>query len=243
VTAVRQALLLSAADGPIEVAVREHARSRRLRLHARDGQVLLTVPPRTPQAAIDWFVAEQRGWIERTLRRQRREASALGLRRPDVVWRLGRPVPLVRLPGARPLAELRFDGDGPRLVVRGPAEAAIDTWYREETRRVAHGIASRESETLGVTVARLRIGDQRSRWGSASARGTISLSWRLLLAPLEVLDYVVVHELCHLRELNHSRRFWALVATARPDYETQKRWLDRHGAELRAWRPADALAG
>ena len=64
----------------------------------------------------------------------------------------------------------------------------------------------------------------------------------MLLAPLEVLDYVIVHELCHLRELNHSRRFWELVAIARPEYVVQKRWLDRHGGELRAWSTGDALA-
>jgi predicted metal-dependent hydrolase len=237
-----RALLLSATDGPIAITVREHARSRRLRLHVRGDEVLLTTPLRTPQAAIERFVSEQRGWIERTLVRQRREASTLGLRRPGVVWRLGRPVPLLRLPGTRPLAELRVHGSEPALAVRGSGEAAIESWYRDEARRLAGEIAARESEALDVTVAQLRIGDQRSRWGSASARGTISLSWRLLLAPYEVLDYVVVHELCHLRELNHSRRFWALVAAARPGYETQKRWLDRHGAELRAWCPADALA-
>jgi predicted metal-dependent hydrolase len=239
---VTRALLLSAPDGAIEIAVREHARSRRLRLHVRGDEVLLTTPPRTPRVAVERFVAEQRQWIERTLVRQRREATALGLRRPGVVWRLGRPVPLLRLAGTRPLAELRLDGAEPALAVRGRAETAIASWYRDEARRIAEEICARESEALGVTVARLRIGDQRSRWGSASARGTISLNWRLLLAPYEVLDYVVVHELCHLRELNHSRRFWALVASARPGYDAQKRWLDRHGAELRMWCPADALA-
>ena len=216
-------LLFPATDGPIEVAVRKHARSRRLRLHVRDGEVLLTAPPRTSRAEIDRFLAEHGGWVERTLAQQRLSASILGLRRPGVVWRLGRPIPLV---------ELGIP----------PTEPAIERWCRDETRRVAAEIAERESDALRVSVARLRIGDQRSRWGSASSRGTVSLSWRLLLAPLDVLDYVVVHELCHLRELNHSRRFWKLVATARPGYEAQKRWLDRHGIELRAWRPADALA-
>ena len=203
--------------------------------------MLVTVPPRTPGATIERFVAEHRGWIEGTVARQQRAVSGLGLRRAGVVWRLGRPVPLLRIPGTRPLAELRDSGGGLVLAVRGHAERAIECWYRDEARRVAGELARFESRRLGVTVERLRIGDQRSRWGSASARGTISLNWRLLLAPADAIDYVVVHELCHLRELNHSTRFWELVAAARPGYEAQKRWLDRHGPELRAWRPADAL--
>jgi predicted metal-dependent hydrolase len=219
---VPRTLVLAATDGAIEVAFREHRRSRRLRLHVRDGEVLLTAPPRTPQTQIDRFLIEHRAWVERTLAQQRLSASALGLRRPGVVWRLGRPIPVAQLGIAR-------------------TESAIERWYRDETRRVAAELVACESPVLGVRVTRLRIGDQRSRWGSASSRGTVSLNWRLLLAPLEVLDYVVVHELCHLRELNHSQRFWKLVASARPGYAQQKRWLDRHGAELRAWQPADAL--
>ena len=80
--------------------------------------------------------------------------------------------------------------------------------------------------------------DQRTRWGSCSSRGTLSFNWRLALAPLEVLDYVVVHELCHLREANHSPRFWRLVGERRPGWREQRAWLREHGAELLAFRPA-----
>ncbi|TMK23512.1 MAG: M48 family metallopeptidase [Actinobacteria bacterium] len=86
--------------------------------------------------------------------------------------------------------------------------------------------------------SRIQIRDQRTRWGSCSANGNLSFNWRLVLAPIEVLDYVVVHEVCHLREANHSRRFWRLVETRRPDWRDQKAWLDAHGPELLAFRPA-----
>jgi len=215
--------------------VHEHARQKRLRLHVRSGEVLLTVPPRTTRPAIDAFLAEQRHWIAATLE-QELDGERLGLRRPGVVWRLGEPLALVCRRDVR--TQLR---DRELHVPTHDVEAAIERWYRSETRRLAEATIAAESGALGVTVARLRVGDQRSRWGSASARGTISLSWRLLLAPADVFDYVLVHELCHLRELNHSPRFWALVAAARPGYREQKRWLARHGAELRAWHPKSAL--
>jgi predicted metal-dependent hydrolase len=99
-------------------------------------------------------------------------------------------------------------------------------------------IAEEEAEALGVSYGRIEVRDQRTRWGSCSPRGTLSFNWRLALAPLEVLDYVVVHELCHLREANHSPRFWRLVAERRPDWREQRAWLRENGAELLAFRPA-----
>jgi predicted metal-dependent hydrolase len=98
-------------------------------------------------------------------------------------------------------------------------------------------LAEEEAERVGVAYQRIRIGGQRTLWGSCSARGTLSFNWRLVLAPLEVLDYVVVHELCHLRVPNHSRRFWALVDRHRSHWRQQRDWLRDHGPELLAFRP------
>jgi predicted metal-dependent hydrolase len=98
-------------------------------------------------------------------------------------------------------------------------------------------IAQSEAMALGVRYRRITLRDQRSRWGSCSSKGTLSFNWRLVLAPHDVLDYVVVHEVCHLAELHHGPEFWALVAKRRPGYEDSKRWLDQHGWELLAYRP------
>jgi predicted metal-dependent hydrolase len=109
---------------------------------------------------------------------------------------------------------------------------------RQAVRELVAMLIEDEAPELGVEPKRVQIRDQRSRWGSCSTRGTLSFNWRLVLAPFEVLDYVVVHELCHLREPNHSRRFWKLVEQRRPDWRAQRGWLHEHGPELLAFRPA-----
>ena len=128
---------------------------------------------------------------------------------------------------AKQRPRLRLD---PRFVSEVEARLAV--------RELVAMLVEDEAPALGVTPARIQIRDQRSRWGSCSTRGTLSFNWRLVLAPFEVLDYVVVHELCHLREPNHSRRFWSLVEKRRPDWRAQRDWLHEHGPELLAFRPA-----
>jgi predicted metal-dependent hydrolase len=109
---------------------------------------------------------------------------------------------------------------------------------RRAARELVGMVADEEAAALGVSFRRVEIRDQRTRWGSCSSLGTLSFNWRLVLAPFEVLDYVVVHELCHLRQPNHSPRFWELVASRRPEWRLQREWLRDFGPELLAFRPA-----
>jgi predicted metal-dependent hydrolase len=115
--------------------------------------------------------------------------------------------------------------------------AVSESEARRAAREVISSLAQVESVRIGVEYRRIRIGGQRTLWGSCSSRGTLSFNWRLVLAPAEVLDYVVVHELCHLRIPNHSRRFWALVERHRPHWHQQREWLREYGSELLAFRP------
>jgi predicted metal-dependent hydrolase len=112
---------------------------------------------------------------------------------------------------------------------------------RRTARELVSMIVEEEAAALGVSYRRIEIRDQRTRWGSCSALGTLSFNWRLVLAPFEVLDYVVVHELCHLRQPNHSPQFWQLVAARRPQWRSQRDWLRDHGAELLAFRPTRSV--
>ncbi len=106
---------------------------------------------------------------------------------------------------------------------------------RTAAREVISALADAEGSRLGLAYQRIRIGDQRTVWGSCSPRGVLSFNWRLVLAPVEVLDYVVVHELCHLRVPNHSPAFWQLVERSRPRWREQRDWLREYGAELLAF--------
>jgi predicted metal-dependent hydrolase len=116
--------------------------------------------------------------------------------------------------------------------------AVSESEARVAARELVTALAEEEAERIGVTYERIRIGGQRTLWGSCSQRGTLSFNWRLVLAPLEVLDYVVVHELCHLEVPDHSTRFWELVERHRPHWRRQRDWLRQRGPELLAFRPS-----
>jgi predicted metal-dependent hydrolase len=111
---------------------------------------------------------------------------------------------------------------------------------REITREDVTAVAEYEAPYLGVRFRRIRIAGQKTVWGSCSSRGTLSFNWRLALVPPEALDYVVVHELCHLRVPNHSQRFWRLLESVRPDWRDWRDWLAEFGPELLAYRPGRA---
>lgn len=108
----------------------------------------------------------------------------------------------------------------------------MDRRYRQAAREYFAGRCEYYRQFTGGSYARITIRDQKTRWGSCSSTGTLSFNYRLMFAPLRVLDYVVVHELCHLTHMNHSREFWSLVASVQPDYKIYRRWLREHGREL-----------
>jgi predicted metal-dependent hydrolase len=224
------------------VSVRRHPRARRLRLRVDGaGALHLTVPPRTSLRTAYAFLEEQRGWAEQALLRAL-VPGPLGLDAPGTIPLFGRPQPLSYAQAER--ASVRR---GPVLVASGPtreaAAAALERWAKRELLRHAERIVAVEAPGLGVEAPRVSVRAQRARWGSASARTrTLALNWRLLLAPEEALDYVVVHELCHFREMSHAPRFWALVEAARPGYREPQRWLRTHQAELLRWSPFAALS-
>lgn len=171
------------------------------------------------------MLEQNRGWILKKAREMEAlaEKSPLGMDRPGVVWFEGVP--------------LEFDQiDG--LKVNGPDPiASIGRWYRREARQLLAIVVDQESERLGAEPGKLSVRDQRTRWGSCSAKGDLSFSWRLILTPPEVLRYVVIHELCHLRELNHSKRFWELLDEAMPGWKAHADWLREHSYEIGAHAP------
>ncbi len=232
------------ADEVIDVRVRESARARTTRIILGPRRPLeIIVRAGLSDREIDAFLEEKRGWITDKLATSRTIAARparLGLARSGVAWVAGEPVEIEWANGRRSIAELRHE----RVVVRGPiagAAAALERWYHREARRRLLAVTAREAERLGLEFGSLGVRDPRTRWGSCSRRGNLSFSWRLLLAPESVLEYVVVHELLHLREPNHTKAFWRLVEAARPGWQEQARWLREHGQELRDYQPRESL--
>ena len=225
--------------------IRESRRARRLRLIVTaDEPPQLVVPVGTSAREIRRMLRDNRTWMERKtaeLRRREARRPKLGLADPGTVPLLGNAVPVRWEPERRAVARLKDHA----VHVGGdptPAAEAIERWYRREARERIGQVVEREARALGLRPKRISVRDQRTRWGSCSSAGALSFSWRLLLMPYEVLDYVVVHELCHLRRMDHSPAFWALVGSARPGYDRQIRWLRTHGPELGAYTPLTALA-
>lgn len=209
-------------------AVRRSDRARRVQVRVRDdGIVEVVLPRRAPERLADEAIVELAPWIAR----RQAEVEAVRARlaeRGDTLPYLDATLTL-RAEPARTRVHRRGDV---LLVPAADTEAAIERWYRRAARAEVAPRVAEATAALGVTAEKITIRNQRSRWGSCSASGALSFNWRLLLAPSEILDYVIWHEVCHLVHLDHSHAFWNLLAAHRPGYKAEQRWLRRHGATL-----------
>lgn len=163
----------------------------------------------------------------------------LDLNLPGAVWLAGDAIPIELTGEERAVA--RISPNPGHLVVGGrrktDALAAIDRWYRREARARIEPVVCAEGERLELRAGKVRIGNQRTRWGSCSTSGTLSFNWRLVIGDPEALRYVVIHELVHLEHHNHSRRFWNALADAMPEWKTQAGWLRANERVLLTWKP------
>jgi len=133
-----------------------------------------------------------------------------------------------------PFASLNVAGD----VTHAPRR--LGDWLVDQARRDLDARVSWHSRRLGVKASRISVRDQTSRWGSCSTTGALSFSWRLILAPRHILDYVAAHEVAHLAEMNHGPKFWALVRRTMPDMDEARRWLQIYGMDLHRYGAAVA---
>jgi predicted metal-dependent hydrolase len=224
---------VQAGDRELTVSVRESDRAQTMRIIVGPRRPIeVIVPSGTPDTAVETFLASKGGWIVRKVAAAEeiaRRPRLLGLE--GKLWLQGEPLRIELVAGKTPRAELR---DGVLRVSGEDSDAidAIERWYRREARRRIGSVVDLEASRLGLCFNSVAIRDQKTRWGSCSRRGNLSFSWRLVLCPPEVLDYVAVHELLHLRTPNHSKAFWQMLESARPGWQDQARWLREHGQEL-----------
>lgn len=203
-----------------------------------DGRVLLRAPVRASEAKIEGLVRNKAQWILRHLERiascpPRRFADGEMFLYSGNEFRLR-----VVVDGVNPHVELSpeemtaFISRDPGTSISRRVQETLLSWYTKQACEILGRRTGELAVTTGLKPAKLGVRSQLHRWGSCSAKGAISLNWRLVMAPKAVADYVIIHELCHIQEPNHSRRFWNLVETFAPEYRTQRKWLKDNSRKL-----------
>ncbi len=217
---------------PVEITLRRSPRTRRfsLRVSRLDGRVTLSMPLRAREAEALRFASEQEGWIRKVLA-DMPVVRVVGM--GDAIPVEGRV--LVLRPGAG--RSVRIEGDS--LLVPGNPDAAgarVQAWLKVLARERLAVACDRHAAALGRPYTRLTLRDTRSRWGSCAHDGALMFSWRLIMAPPSVLDYVAAHEVAHLAQMNHSPAFWAVVERLYPGWKTRRNWLHGQGQTLHGYR-------
>jgi len=198
-----------------------------------DGTLTVRAPLRMKDTDIRRFIEEKKGWINQKQAKALKDAVApRQFVDGESFLYLGKEVTLRIVPNGN--SALMMDGIF-KLTKSAQlrAESVFEDWYKKQARKVLSERVIFFAHKYGFKVGKIRISSARTRWGSYSSKGTLSYTWRLVMAPLEIIDYVVVHELCHSKELNHSKAFWAQVEAILPDYKWRRKWLKSNGAKLR----------
>jgi len=199
----------------------------------RDGSLTVRAPLRAPQALIQQFIHEKEDWITRA----REKVTAL-VTTPARQYIDGETFPflgssfnLKLVQSQRPA--LQFDSDFTLSLAAQPKGKLLFTnWYKEQASKIIAERVKDYSKQYNFTPKQVKITSAKTRWGSCSSNGTLNFTWRLVMAPLDVIDYVVIHELVHLRVKDHSSKFWSAVEALYPEYKTQRKWLREHGETL-----------
>ena len=216
----------------LAVMLKRHAKARRMTLRqSRDGeQFVLTVPRRHSRKAAEAFLNASAGWIQKT--RSKLPAVLPATDGGRILLR-GEHYAIAATGKLRGLVSV--DDETRIIAVPGAPshmKRRLTEWLKREAEKDLHEASRRYAAAMNVTVKRLGVRDQKSRWGSCNTDGVLSYSWRLVMAPSMVLDYVAAHEVAHLREMNHGPRFWRLVLNHCTSAQAAKEWLKQHGQTL-----------
>ena len=199
----------------------------------RDGSLTVRAPVRASHVVIDTFVQEQTAWILRKREAVKRivDIPAKQYVNDETFLFLGSSYDLKLVRPQRPA--LKFE-NGFRLskTAQKRGQQVFTRWYKERALEIISARVDEYTRGYDFSPKQVKITSAKKRWGSCSPSGTLSFTWRLVLAPLAVVDYVVVHELAHLRIRNHSRKFWKVVESILPEYKSQRKWLKEHGEKL-----------
>ncbi|WP_048647157.1 M48 family metallopeptidase [Nitratireductor soli] len=215
----------------------ENARAKRLTLRIEPGGkgLRVTVPRGLSRSReVDEFLARHAGWLEERLKKlPERPLVRPGIKVPV----RGVPHLIVHEPGGRGAADTAMRDGAPVLVVRGDIRhlpRRVSDFLKREAKRDIEALVAKHTVALGKRARAIRFRDTKSRWGSCTSDGVLSFSWRIMMAPPPVIDYLVAHEVAHLKEMNHGARFWKVCRELCPETDRCKDWLKRNGTALQA---------
>lgn len=239
---------MTSQTAPLNYQLRRSNRAKKTRIVVTHDRIEVVAPHDVPEQRIRAFVTAQRDWIDAARRRIADRARQIPTLAP-AHYASGAKIPyqgrLLTL-GIEPqnikTMRIRMQ-DAERLIIYLPRsmmemdhqrciKQALESWMKQQARQYATTLIERHAPTFDLQPRSLRIKTQKSRWGSCGPKNDINLNWLLILAPPSIIEYVVVHELCHIRHKNHSKDFWQLVAAHLPDYLHHREWLKRHGTQL-----------
>ncbi len=235
---------LDPSQQPLAYSLRVSRRARRYRIIVSQDGIEVVLPYGTRPEKADEVLHSHAEWVLAQLRKLERRRQRQGSQKlpPDVILMHGQPFHVVCTQSSATRPKVSVEKSHSVIQVHLPRGSSrhtgriLETWLRQQARPLIEHQVQRRAQDVGVRPVRVTIRDQRTRWGSCSNRGTLSFNWRLIMAPLEVMDYVVVHELCHILEPNHSRRFWLQVAGLLPDFKQPRLWLKRNANLLRPFQ-------
>lgn len=228
--------------------LRRSSRAKNTRIVVKADKIEVVAPPKVSEKRIQAFVLSQQDWIEAALKRVADRVQTAPKLAPSeyrdgaCIPYLGRQLPLrIEATSAKTLRLELCDGES--FCAKLPAgilaeqrsehiQQALIRWMKNQARLHTEELVARHAPRFGLFPRSIRIKTQKSRWGSCGPKNDINLNWLLMLAPPMALEYVVIHELCHIHHKNHSQAFWDLVAEHLPDYRQRRLWLKQHGAGL-----------
>jgi len=197
------------------------------------GEVIVAAPMRCSKRAIKNFVESNTQWIEKALSKveiYQKKSETKKYVVGELFFFKGEEYPLIFIDDIKNV-KLKQTALQVPTHHKSPAKL-IYNWYRDNASEAIMEAVDIQSERLGLYPEKMIVSKMRSSWGTCSCKGRISIAWRLIMAPPEVLNYVVIHELAHLKHLNHSKKFWSLVQEYCPNFKEHRKWLKEHGAYL-----------
>ena len=223
-------------DGyPVKYHLKKSLQARQMRLEIRlESGLSVIVPRRYDLLTVRRFLELKSRWILKKIEEFELIQSHLDTPTFENINYLGRPLKLVQLHGKQEYAQVSFTRDKIIISTHNTERTGqlLKEWYLREAKELISRKIAVFSERIGVNYNKVVVKNVKTRWGSCSRLGNLNFNWKLIMAPEEVVDYVIIHELCHLKRMDHSSSFWKLVQKYSPDYNMHRKWLKAHEPEI-----------